>query len=46
MIAVADIETGKILGLSTFIKELSDEGKWISILDCNFVKTAVIDAQP
>jgi hypothetical protein len=46
VVAVVKIEAGKVLGFPTLIEELRNERERISILDCDFVETTVVDAQP
>jgi hypothetical protein len=44
VVAIAEVKACEILGITTLVEEFSNEGQRISILDRDFVETAVIDA--
>jgi hypothetical protein len=44
VITIAEVEACEILGIPALVEEFSNERQRISILDRDFVETAVIDA--
>jgi hypothetical protein len=44
VITIAEVETCEILCITALVEEFRNEGQRVSILDRDFVETAVIDA--
>ena len=46
VVGTGEIELGKPLYLPQSIQELSDKRQWISVLDCEVVKSLIINTKP